>query len=366
MGPPPGFPTRSLSPTNVADATSPLSPGRSRDENNAEVQYQIGLSLMYGTGHTDPQKALAWFRKAAEQKHILAMYHLGHGLWKSPGVQHDLPLAREWLTRAANLNCTFAQNSLAQLLARSEKSDERQQALRWFEKAAEAGLPEAKANLGTMYAVGFLVQKDEARALGLTKQAAEGGLTSAMQQLGSWYEKGIGTAKDLEEAARWYQRAARAGNPQAQEALERLQSGCAVCGQKTEKRCLACGVVRAGSLNSVAFVLVLCWQRLLLFLAISSLRFGIAVRSIRRPTGPRTSTSVARSPPVAAALPLACLPRPPLVSPPRLVLPLEALCRLLRLLLLLRDLRWLDRERRRCPPRRRARPVQCKRNNRTT
>jgi TPR repeat protein len=244
MGPPPGFPTRSLSPTNVADATGALSPGRSRDESNAEVQYQIGLSLMYGTGHTDPQKALAWFRKAAEQKHILAMYHLGHGLWKSPGVQHDLPLAREWLTRAANLNCTFAQNSLAQLLARSEKNEERQQALRWFEKAADAGLPEAKANLGTMYAVGFVVQKDEARALGLTKQAAEGGLNSAMQQLGSWYEKGIGTTKDLEEAARWYQRAARAGNQQAQDALERLQSGCAVCGQKTEKRCLACGVVR--------------------------------------------------------------------------------------------------------------------------
>lgn len=57
-------------------------------------------------------------------------------------------------------------------------------------------------NLATMYEAGIGVAKDEAEAVRWYRKAADAGIVEAMQPLARLYDQGRGTAKNPEEAAR--------------------------------------------------------------------------------------------------------------------------------------------------------------------
>ena len=54
---------------------------------------------------------------------------------------------------------------------------------RWFQKAAQQGLPAAQAMVGAIYLDGNVTGQDRARGLGWLRQAASRGLKEAQQVL---------------------------------------------------------------------------------------------------------------------------------------------------------------------------------------
>ncbi|WP_264769424.1 Dot/Icm type IV secretion system effector CoxTRP1 [Coxiella burnetii] len=71
-----------------------------------------------------------------------------------------------------------------------KRNDE--EAVRWYCKAAEAGLPAAMQSLGVAYSEGLGVVRNDKEAFDWFRRAAEEGNSAAMMRLGMMYEEGLG------------------------------------------------------------------------------------------------------------------------------------------------------------------------------
>lgn len=155
-----------------------------------------------------------------------------------------LPEGLDWLCRRANAGKTKAQYDLglfcyskgAELVkaqplvnfgvehpnADKEKQDYYHQAIKWYTKAAEHGNAPAQNNLGTMYANGDGVERDNAEALkwylkaAANKGCGEAGCAEAEYNLGVMYSIGQGVNQDYNQAVYWFTQAGNQGNVEAQ------------------------------------------------------------------------------------------------------------------------------------------------------
>jgi hypothetical protein len=75
-----------------------------------------------------------------------------------------------------------------------------------------------------MYTSGLGVAKNDEEAVSWYRKAAEQGLPEAQFELGTLYSVGRGVTRDSAEAIFWYRRAAAQGHPDAQQQLERLNA----------------------------------------------------------------------------------------------------------------------------------------------
>lgn len=90
-----------------------------------------------------------------------------------------------------------------------------QQTLKWYQKAARQGMPEAQLGLGMMFENGEGVRTDHKQAVSWYKIAAEQGNSDAQWVLGAMYEFGRGVIQDRIQAYTWYSIAAAGNNPYA-------------------------------------------------------------------------------------------------------------------------------------------------------
>jgi TPR repeat protein len=91
------------------------------------------------------------------------------------------------------------------------------EAAKWFRMAAAKNNPEGEFGLAQLYDAGQGgVPRDLAQALKLYQQAADQGLAGAQYTLGFMYESGHGVTKNQAEATKWYTKAAEQGDPLAQ------------------------------------------------------------------------------------------------------------------------------------------------------
>jgi hypothetical protein len=97
-------------------------------------------------------------------------------------------------------------------------------AMHKMERAAEAGLATADADLGDMLLSGEAGPRNVAAALPWLVRAAAAGHPLAACQLAKLYETGDGVPKDLEIARKLYQQAAKTGLEDAAKALKALPS----------------------------------------------------------------------------------------------------------------------------------------------
>lgn len=88
---------------------------------------------------------------------------------------------------------------------------------------AEAGDAVAQNSLGALYDHGLGVTEDNAEAVRWYEMAAQQGLPLAMRNLGNQYATGHGVPFDLEAAKQWYERAAAAGDQQSAALLNHLR-----------------------------------------------------------------------------------------------------------------------------------------------
>jgi tetratricopeptide (TPR) repeat protein len=110
---------------------------------SARLMYQYGRALHKGELY---ENALNWYRNAADEGHVYAMYLLGTMYESGEIVEKDVA-----------------------------------QAIKWYRKAADEDNVYAILNLGRMYEGGIVVAKDDALALSWYRKAAENGDADAEQ-----------------------------------------------------------------------------------------------------------------------------------------------------------------------------------------
>jgi localization factor PodJL len=86
-----------------------------------------------------------------------------------------------------------------------------EEAAKWYDRAAQAGIVPAIFRLGTLYEKGMGVKKDAATAQRYYLQAAGRGNAKAMHNLAVLYADGGGNGADYKTAAQWFRKAADRG-----------------------------------------------------------------------------------------------------------------------------------------------------------
>jgi TPR repeat protein len=95
-------------------------------------------------------------------------------------------------------------------------------AFHFIRPLAEQGDAEAQYKLGTMYANGLFVPKNDTEAIKWYRKAADQGIPGAQLNLGSMYYSGRGVPQDYAEVVKWFRKAADQGNATAQNNLGAL------------------------------------------------------------------------------------------------------------------------------------------------
>jgi TPR repeat protein len=137
--------------------------------NDPDAQFLLGMH--YDAGHgvaRDPSRAASWYRKAAEQEHLLAQLFLGVLLHSGEGVKRDDA-----------------------------------EAARWLRAPAESGNDQAQFHLGSLYATGTGVEKDDAEAIRWLTRSAMQGNTRAMGMLATELFSRSRDEQDLVDAYVW-------------------------------------------------------------------------------------------------------------------------------------------------------------------
>lgn len=135
---------------------------------NAEAQFRLGV--MYGNGDgvaLDYAQACEWFEKAAAQGHESALITLAWMYANGTGVETDEARARELYLEAARRGSAKAQYVVATMyrFAQYGLAKDIAEAVSWYLKAADQGMPTAQLALGKMLMEGKGVARDDAAAL---------------------------------------------------------------------------------------------------------------------------------------------------------------------------------------------------------
>lgn len=141
--------------------------------NSVDAQRELALCYM---NNKLPDKASAWFKKAAEQDDVTSTFYYGKMLLDGNGVAKD------------------TQNAVIYLL-----------------KAANKGFPQAEVETGNLYATGTGVTKNEETAVQWYRKAAYSGNVHGAWNLAVCYMKGHGIMHDYDQALFWFAEASAGG-----------------------------------------------------------------------------------------------------------------------------------------------------------
>ena len=179
------------------------------------VDAQGAIAGMYCEGKGVEQnidRAIEWYRLAAEQGHPIAQNNLGTLLSVYKNNREE---AIKWLTAAAQQNAPFAQSALGDIFSENPKQSEDRgrtfkndaEALKWYKAAAAQNYPLACHRLGEIYAEGKIVPKDEAEAVKWYLKAAEHDYRPSQEILGNAYKEGLlGLPQDENLSRYWLEK----------------------------------------------------------------------------------------------------------------------------------------------------------------
>ena len=205
------------------------------EQGNAEAQFELGLTYLFGPGEPEHlEEAAKWFHKAAEQgcvsENNSAMAMLSSCYFLGIGVPENEAEAVMWLRKAAESGDAGAQCDLAELYYRGVGvPQDESEAIQWLRKAEEQKHKTA-TNLLQEIASGAAKKEIEGEQklqamLEQFSQAAEQGLGEVQYQLGAYYfhydpdRSPFGLRRNTAEGVKWYRKAAELGHAKAQYAL---------------------------------------------------------------------------------------------------------------------------------------------------
>lgn len=126
-------------------------------------------------------------RAQAESGDANAQLNLGAAYDSAPAAERDVEQALHWYQLAAEQGLAEAQFKLAHLLVEEEISASA--AAEWMHKAAEQGMVDAQYLLGVIYAEGLGVEMDDAKAQIWLERAIAQGQEEAAQFMADHYRK---------------------------------------------------------------------------------------------------------------------------------------------------------------------------------
>lgn len=198
------------------------------------AMYKLGMILLLGSlgEQKNPREAINWLKRAAEQAdeenpHALHELAMLHEMPNSQLVIHDPAYAKSLYEQAARLGYTQSQYKLGQCYEYGTLTcpvDPRR-SIAWYTKAAEKGDSEAELALSGWYLTGSegVLKQSDSEAYLWARKAANKGLSKAEYAVGYYAEVGIGIKQDIEFAKRWYMRAAAQGNKRAMNRLTEMK-----------------------------------------------------------------------------------------------------------------------------------------------
>lgn len=172
-----------------------------------DAQFFLGLV----NERTQAQKSREWFAKAAGAGHMRAAIKLAAMYEEGRGGEVDREQALKWHRVAAeggNAESAFK-------VARSKETGTEanpMEAMKLYQKAAQAGDSEANLRLGDLYFTGDGGIRNLQEAFKYYRNAAQLKNPKAYFKMGYCYERGHGIGQNNQEAARWYQRGVEAGD----------------------------------------------------------------------------------------------------------------------------------------------------------
>ena len=186
------------------------------------------LASLYANGIYVPQntsKAMQWNMLAK----LLGNVNVTCGICKCISDNNDFIINNEAILRQLKKNrINFEYCKEGEKLYSDKKYE---QAIYWWQKAADAGNSAAQKNLAICYFNGYGVEKDVEKAIYWWQKAADAGNSTAQNSLAYRYFAGDGVEKDVEKAVYWCQKAADAGYSAAQYRL----AFCFLKGEGVEK-----------------------------------------------------------------------------------------------------------------------------------
>lgn len=201
---------------------------------DTSAMYKLGMILLLGSlgEQKNPREAINWLKRAAEQAdeenpHALHELAMLHEMPNSQLVVHDPAYAKSLYEQAARLGYTQSQYKLGQCYEYGTLTcpvDPRR-SIAWYTKAAEKGDSEAELALSGWYLTGSegVLKQSDSEAYLWARKAANKGLSKAEYAVGYYAEVGIGIKQDIEFAKRWYMRAAAQGNKRAMNRLTEMK-----------------------------------------------------------------------------------------------------------------------------------------------
>lgn len=165
----------------------------------------------------DYEKALAILGPLAEAGNSHAQVALGIMYDYGQGVEQDDEEAMKWYIRAAEQGIPLVQHDVGvKYFQGLGVEQDYLEAAKWWELSANAGLADSQFNLGLLYYRGLGLEQDYTRAAELFRKAAEQGHSHAQYSLAVMYAFGNSMEKDYTEALKWFMKSADQGVAQAQ------------------------------------------------------------------------------------------------------------------------------------------------------
>jgi len=188
---------------------------------------QVDLAYLYVTGFgtvKDLEQAVHWYSLAAAQGNPNGEYSLGICYLHGEGIEQNSALARKWISLALSHGDGSRSVNAMGLTYETGPETDLNEALKWYQKAAEMGYREAQYNVCRLTAQGLVSPADYKRATDWCSTLAESGDPWGEYGLARMLEEGVGTQPDLKKAAEWYTKSAEQGNPAAQFSLAAVYS----------------------------------------------------------------------------------------------------------------------------------------------
>ena len=183
------------------------------------------IAYMYDTGQCyvdqDLEKAVSWYKRAAEMGNADAAYQLSGILFMKDTKWFDMKTGQKYLQQAADGGCPDGEHQMGLMYAYGANGFKRdpEKATKYLVAAAEHGVQQAQVDYANMCFEGQLLPRNMDEAAKWFKVAAEGFNGTAMYALGCMYANGYSFAEDDKKAAEWFTSAAEGGEPNAQYAL---------------------------------------------------------------------------------------------------------------------------------------------------
>ena len=188
------------------------------EKNYAAAFANIGGTYQFDLGNYS--EALKWYRRGAELGDISSQTHLAEMYLEGWGVERDLQQALRWYQPAANQRYPLAEYKIGLIYQRGDRTvpRDRAKAITWFRKAADQGFARAQNDLGYAYEQGLGVRRNLQAAADWYLKAAKQGWGKAQINVALLYERGRGVERNYKEAFYWFRKATGARLQEIQEA----------------------------------------------------------------------------------------------------------------------------------------------------